>query len=111
MILKLAYNNQLESFYIKVKELLENYPLVKLEAFNEDSFQSRRNAFKLKSIYGTKLLPFMVLLDQDKNVVEAFYSDNKSCTLDYLKVVLDHWMVYNPKENGYCRVKETKRRS
>ena len=50
MILKLAYNNQLESFYIKIKELLENYPLVKLEAFNEDSFQSIRIAFILKSI-------------------------------------------------------------
>ena len=106
MILKLAYNNQLTSFRIKVKELLENYPLIKLEAFNEDSFQSRRNAFKLKSIYGTKLLPFMVLLDQDKNVVEAFYSDNKSCTLDYLKVVLDHWIVYNPKEDGHSGTEE-----
>jgi len=112
MILKLAYDNKTKSFYESVKELLENYQLVELLAFNEDNYATRKEAFKLKACYGTRLLPFMVLSKEDNSVIEAFYSDNNSCRLDYLKDVLDHCLIYNhEKYVGLDRSKETERNS
>lgn len=95
MILKLAYNNQTLSFYEELKKLVEKYNLVELLAYNEDNYATRKEAFKLKACYGTRLLPFMVLSKEDNSVIEAFYSDNNSCRLDYLEDVLNHCLIYN----------------
>lgn len=95
MILKLAYNNQTLSFYEELKKLVEKYNLIELLAYNEDNYATRKEAFKLKACYGTRLLPFMVLSKEDNSVIEAFYSDNNSCRLDYLEDVLNHCLIYN----------------
>ena len=33
--------------------------------------------------------------------MQAFYSENKTFNPDYLKIVLDHWVLYNPIEDGH----------
>ena len=60
----------------------------------------RINAFKLKHYYGAKLSPFACLIDNNGKHIQAFYSENKSFSLDYIKNVLDHWLLYNPIEDG-----------
>ena len=96
MILKVAFKN--EDSIKGLQELLNNYPLIKLIELNEIS--DKINALKLKHYYGAKLSPFACLIDNNGKHIKAFYSENKSFSLDYIKNVLDHWLLYNPIEDG-----------
>lgn len=99
MILKVAFKN--EDSIKDLQELLKNYPLIELIEFNETS--NKKNALKLKHYYGAKLSPFACLITNNGKHIQAFYSENKSFSLDYIKNVLDHWLLYNPIEDGYSR--------
>ena len=96
MILKVAFKN--EDSIKGLQELLNNYPLIELIELNEIS--DKINALKLKHYYGAKLSPFACLIDNNGKHIQAFYSENKSFSLDYIKIVLDHWLLYNPIEDG-----------
>ena len=96
MILKVAFKN--EDSIKDLQELLKNYPLIELIEFNETS--NKKNALKLKHYYGAKLSPFACLITNNGKHIQAFYSENKSFSLDYIKIVLDHWLLYNPIEDG-----------
>ena len=96
MILKVAFKN--EDSIKDLQELLKNYPLIELIEFNETS--NKKNALKLKHYYGAKLSPFACLITNNGKHIQAFYSENKSFSLDYIKNVLDHWLLYNPIEDG-----------
>ena len=97
MILKVTFKN--EDSIKDLQELLKNYPLIELIEFNETS--NKKNALKLKHYYGAKLSPFACLIDNNGKHIQAFYSENKSFSLDYIKNVLDHWLLYNPIEDGH----------
>ena len=99
MILKVAFKN--EDSIKGLQELLNNYPLIKLIELNEVS--DKINALKLKHYYGAKLSPFACLIDNNGKHIQAFYSENKSFSLDYIKNVLDHWLLYNQIEDGSGR--------
>lgn len=45
-------------------------------------------ACKFKYKYAAKMIPF-VLIDNDKRPLKAFYSEDKSCTLDNIKNYLN----------------------
>ena len=96
MILKVAFKN--EDSIKGLQELLNNYPLIELIKLSETS--DKINALKLKHYYGAKLSPFACLIDNNGKHIQAFYSENKSFSLDYIKNVLDHWLLYNPIEDG-----------
>ena len=97
MILKVAFKN--EDSIKGLQELLNNYPLIELIKLSETS--NKINA--LKHYYGAKLSPFACLIDNNGKHIQAFYSENKSFSLDYIKNVLDHWLLYNPIEDGNSR--------
>ena len=99
MILKVVFKN--EDSINDLQELLKNDPLIELIKLNEIS--NRINAFKLKHYYGAKLSPFACLIDNNGKHIQAFYSENKSFSLDYIKNVLDHWLLYNKIEDGSSR--------
>ena len=99
MILKVAFKN--EDSIKDLQKLLKNYPLIELIELNETS--NKINALKLKHYYGAKLSPFACLIDNNGKHVQAFYSENKSFSLDYIKNVLDHWLLYNSIEDGNSR--------
>ena len=99
MILKVAFKN--EDSIKDLQELLNNYPLIELIKLSETS--NRVNAFKLKHYYGAKLSPFACLIDNNGKHIQAFYSENKSFSLDYIKNALDHWLLYNKIEDGSSR--------
>lgn len=106
MILKVAYTVNDLDFIKDIKKVVEQYPLVKLEVFCKDKHLTQKDYYKLINYYATGTSKFMVLLDNDLNVVQSFYTENKTCTPDYLKIVLDHWILYNPIEYGHDRIKE-----
>ena len=103
MILKVAYTGNDLNFLEDVNKVVEQYPLIKLETFCKDQRLPQKDYYKLMNYYATWASKFMVLLDNDLNVVQPFYVEDKTCAPDYLKIVLDHWVIYNPRENGYNR--------
>ena len=106
MILKVAYTGNDFDFLKDIKKVVEQYPLVKLEAFCKDKHLTQKDYYKLMNYYATRASKFMVLLDNDLNIIQPFYVEDKTCAPDYLKIVLDHWVIYNPRENGYNRTEE-----
>ena len=111
MILKVAYTGNDFDFLEDVKKVVEQYPLIKLETFCKDQRLAQKDYYKLINYYATGNSKFMVLLDNDLNVVQPFYIENKTCTPDYLKIVLDHWVLYNSIENGRSGNQEEKSRA
>ena len=103
MILKVAYTGNDLNFLEDVKKVVEQYPLIKLETFCKDQRLAQKDYYKLMNYYATWASKFMVLLDNDLNVVQPFYVEDKTCTSDYLKIVLDHWVLYNPIKDGHDR--------
>ena len=101
MILNVAFKDSHEPIIKELRKLLENYPLVNLKELNEESFLTKKDALKLKYHYGAQKSPFANLTDNDKVHIEAFYSENKTFSLDYIKAVLDHWVLYNPIKDGH----------
>ena len=108
MILKVAYTRNDLDFLKDIEKVLEYYPLVKLETFYRDQHLTQKDYYKLINYYATGASKFMVLLDNDLNTIQPFYTENKTCTPDYLKIVLDHWVLYNPIENGRSGNQEEK---
>ena len=103
MILKVAYTGNDFDFLEDIKKVVEQYPLIKLETFCKDQRLAQKDYYKLMNYYATWADKFMVLLDNDLNVVQPFYVEDKTCTPDYLKIVLDHWVLYNPIKDGHDR--------
>ena len=106
MILKVTYTGNDIDFLEDIKKVVKQYPLVKLEAFCKDQHLTQKDYYKLINYYATKADKFMVLLDNNLNVIQPFYIEDKTCTPDYLKIVLDHWILYNPIKDGYSRIEE-----
>lgn len=106
MILKVTYTGNDIDFLEDIKKVVKQYPLVKLEAFCKDRHLTQKDYYKLINYYATRANKFMVLLDNNLNVIQPFYVEDKTCTPDYLKIVLDHWILYNPIKDGYSRIEE-----
>ena len=106
MILKVTYTGNDIDFLEEIKKVVKQYPLVKLEAFCKDRHLTQKDYYKLINYYATRADRFMVLLDNNLNVIQPFYVEDKTCTPDYLKIVLDHWILYNPIKDGYSRIEE-----
>lgn len=98
--LKIAYDDNSEKLVKELEELISSkYPLIELETFHENIFKERKKAFKLKNVYSARKCPFAVLLDIDKNVVSAFYSENNKCTLDNIQKTLTQFISYENSSN------------
>ena len=106
MILKVTYTGNDIDFLEDIKKVVKQYPLVKLETFCKDRHLTQKDYYKLINYYATKADKFMVLLDNNLNVIQPFYIEDKTCTPDYLKIVLDQLVLYNPIKGGYSRIEE-----
>lgn len=99
MILKVAYDDNSEKFVKDLKRALIEYPLIELEDYHEQIFRERKKAFALKNEWGTRIAPFAILVDNDKNPVIAFYSERKECTVDNIIETLKKFIIYGSTSN------------
>ena len=79
MILKIAYN---ENSARLVEYFKENFPNLEIEAYNEDVYKERSDAFILKSHWGARETPFAILCDSEDKAIKGFYSEVSECTIN-----------------------------
>ena len=74
MELKVSYNDESLEFFQELNNIInQKYNDITITGYNENSKKQRKHAFGLKSNYGTKLTPFVVILNPEP--VKAFYTD------------------------------------
>lgn len=82
MKLTLVYNQ--EDFKNQVESIAKQYN-IEIDTFKDKSVK----ALKIKGYYGTKLLPFCVI--KDNNIEIPFYSDNDDCTIEHINEVVNRY--------------------
>lgn len=99
MVLKIAYDDNSEKVVSEIRNMLREFPMVELETYHEQIFRERKKAFALKNEWGTRIAPFAILVDDDKNPVIAFYSERKECTVDNIIETLKKFIIYESTSN------------
>jgi hypothetical protein len=99
MILKIAYDDNSEKVVSEIRYMLREFPMIELEAYHEQLFRERKKAFAIKNEWGTRMAPFAILIDNDKNPVIAFYSEKKECTADNIAKSLKNIIIYGSKSD------------
>lgn len=90
MILHICYNDSYTEFFDSVQKFCEEkYPDIQVLAYNEDFYNDRKKSFKIKGGYSARLTPFMLLTTDEKAYLQAFYSEDKGCTLPKLEKYLN----------------------
>lgn len=83
MILQICYNSKCMDIPAIISSLCkDNYPDVKVETYDESHHKEKVKAYKIKGGYSARMTPFMLLTNDDKSYVKAFYSEDKGCTVD-----------------------------
>lgn len=83
MILTICYNDSCEDFNKELSSTLsKNYVNIEVNAYNESFYNERRKAFKTKGGYSARMTPFVLLTDDNKKYIKAFYTEDKSCNVD-----------------------------
>lgn len=94
--LKIAYNDKHQLFIDELSKLCKNYDNLILEIYNEQVYKQNKKALMLKAAWGTKISPFAVL-ENENSYLHVFYSENKTCNIDYIKNILND--IYENKSN------------
>ena len=92
MILTICYNDSCKSFENVLHQLIEeNFSNITVISYNESFYDEKKKAFKIKGGYSARMTPFMLLTNNEKKYIKAFYSEDKGCTLDNLKQFLNNY--------------------
>lgn len=92
MELKVSYNDESLEFFQELTNIInQKYNDITITGYNENSKKERKHAFGLKSNYGTKLTPFVVILNPEP--VKAFYTDVKECRIDNIVPYIDSFLI------------------
>ena len=83
MILQICYNPQCVDLPTIISNLCkEKYPEITVETYDESHYKENTKAYKIKGGYSARMTPFMLLTNDDKTYIKAFYSEDKECTVD-----------------------------
>lgn len=92
MILNICYNDKCVDFLKEITNLcLEEFPDIKILQYDENHYKDKKKAYKIKGGYSARMTPFMLLTNNEKKYIKAFYSEDKGCTLDNLKQFLNNY--------------------
>lgn len=82
MILHICYNDSCHTFPDKIKEICPEQ--ITVETYDENNYHEKKKAYKIKGGYSARKTPFMLLTEDDKSYVKAFYSEDNGCSVDNL---------------------------
>lgn len=61
-----------------------------LVSYNEEHHKQRKDALQLKASCGARLLPFCAIYNDDKEMIKAFYSEVRECTVSNILEYIDN---------------------
>lgn len=92
MELKVSYNDESLEFFQELSNIInQKYNDITVVGYNENVKKERKHAFGLKSNYGTKLTPLVVILNPEP--IKAFYTDVKECRIDNIISYIDSIII------------------
>lgn len=92
MELKVSYNDESLEFFQELSNIInQKYNDITIVGYNENVKKERKHAFGLKSNYGTKLTPLVVILNPEP--IKAFYTDVKECRIDNIISYIDSIII------------------
>lgn len=98
MELKVSYNDKSLEFFQELSNIInQKYNDITIIGYNENVKKERKHAFGLKSNYGTKLTPLVVILNPEP--IKAFYTDVKECRIDNIISYIDNLIINNTNAN------------
>lgn len=65
-----------------VAYIWEKLPGVEVETYDELHYKDKKKAIMIKASCGTRLVPFVAVYDDNKELVKAFYSEVGDCTVN-----------------------------
>lgn len=75
-----------------VAQLWKDFSNLVVETYDEDNYKDKKKAIMIKASCGTRLIPFVAIYNDKKDLLKAFYSEVKECTSDniikYLNTIL-----------------------
>lgn len=81
MVVKIVYNEDSQPLQNMITAYLwENFPKIQVETYDESHYKDKKKAIMIKASCGTKLAPFVVIYNDNKEPIKAFYSETKDCT-------------------------------
>lgn len=86
MIIKLVYSDTVGQDLLQyLKD--SDYELI---ALNEDYYKDKKKAVQVKASCGTKMIPFVAIYNDDKELIKAFYTEVNECTCKNIKNYLEN---------------------
>lgn len=83
MTVKVVYNETCIPFKNRVVSYIwDKLPKVEVETYDELHHKDKKKAIMIKASCGTRLVPFVAVYDDNKELVKAFYSEVGDCTAD-----------------------------
>ena len=84
-----SFNSDFHGNFINdLKDLLENYPDIKVEMQDGRYSNSRKKAFQIRNKFGATIDPF-VGIKVDGEFKKGFYSEANQCNINDIKQYLD----------------------
>lgn len=83
MTIKIVYNESCQVFKNQlVAYLWEHFPKIDIETYDESYYKDKKKAIMIKSSCGARLTPFIAIYNNNKDLIKAFYSEVRDCTLN-----------------------------
>lgn len=83
MTVKIVYNEDCQPLQNRITaHLWQNFPKIQVETYDESHYKDKKKAIMIKASCGTRLVPFVAIYDDNKELIKAFYSETGDCTFD-----------------------------
>lgn len=83
MTIKIVYNEACQPFENRlVAYIWEHFPKIEVETYDELHYKDKKKAIMIKASCGTRLVPFVAVYDNNKELIKAFYSEVGDCIAD-----------------------------
>lgn len=86
MLAKIVYSELYSDYAAEVAAaILDSDKENKVELYDEDFYKDRKKAMLIKISCGTKLSPMVAIYNDDKELIKAFYKEDKTNDIEVIK--------------------------
>lgn len=91
MKIKVAYENKKDKELLELNQSTTPYFIEYIDVTTKTGL---KDSYKLKSLYGARLNPFIVVYDDEDKFVQCFWSENGNAVQQFI-----NWLLNNDSKN------------